>query len=746
MSLVDQVAADARTEFLSSVASVIGSIDQLKSKSCPSSFRTSDVTTNIYRASNCRTTLAYEKIRHDAEQSIRRFLSDGNNIYLNCTQDVLDLLDHLFSGNELLNLGFAAIRVIQTRPPHQRTRSADTTDPSRSYELYLIRPTFADAALLKTALSYDRSECFVLCLPGISEMFPDVLQGVLGNGFTVSCGMGKQTGNRIVHLFNCNVHMAPVETCALSMFLSQSFESFYTEGDPMASWFFTRAMEHLESRMFDGVVNIVTCLGHLSKFAGEILVNSRRDCAAELIIRGTARSSTASDMPFLTRDLRRTSGDHIDRQGSPSGLSTTASTSSNTTTDTDHMETRMRLLRQSPIVDEAVLIDRRVDMVTPMCLNFTYEGLIDNILGVVNSSVVLPQGVVEGSTGISGILEQYRNTFSQNTPEDTSLAATDSTVFHLKSPLYRELRWLNYSEVGKHLHQRALQVHKGYERGDLATLDEMDAFVKKFKNLQKEHSELSVHVNLMSWLSSVVNGDCTQLLHQLEDSILQSTTDVKLEDSKLASITAKLFNKTYDPCVALFLDLIFWNVEVHQVYRLLVLLSQTRDGVKPSDLHSIKRAIVDQYGFSELLSIQKLENMGLITANDSPDGLRWSRLCKKLNLLVDRDTSTSDYAVIFGGYAPISVRLFQLIVLARNVSSVESELRLLDCPVSVLRQKSVLPSNARSKANSKLLGFLGGVTLGEIAAVASLNQKRGDHILILATNVVSMKSMLTSGI
>ncbi|EDO08292.1 Sec1 family protein [Babesia bovis T2Bo] len=721
MSLVDQVAADGRVEFLSSIKKVI---THIRNKASQSSGRPNDARSTESSEKGTASTQGYDSVRHDVEQLIRSLANDNCAICLQCTSDVKELVDHLFLNGSLLDIGLKSIDLIQTEPPNRRERSEDTT---KSQQIYLIRPTFEDAGILKAVMSYDRSECFVLCLPGASEMFPDVLQGVLRKDFTVVRGIGKQTGNRIVHLFDCNVHMAPLESCALSMFISRSMESFYMEGDPMASWFFAKAVEHLESRILDGAINLLTCLGHLARFSGEILIKSRRDCAAELIVNSTKHSSVSSDMPFLTRELRN--------QRLLTDMPTSGTDEDPSATVNLDTQRRMKLLKQSGTIDEAVIIDRRVDMVTPMCLNVTYEGLLDNVFGITNGSLQCPLGVVDGSVGdASGILEQYRSNFGTLFP--------DTTVVPLRSSLYREIRWLNYSEVGKHLHQRALQVHKGYERGDLATLDEMGAFVKKFKNLQKEHSELSIHVNMMSWMNSLISGDCMQLLHQLEDSILQSATDIKPDDSKIASLTAKIFNKPSDPCVQLFLDLIYWNVDVTQVYRLLILLSQTRDGVKSSELQSIKRAIVDQYGFCQLMTLHKLETMGLIRINDSPDGLRWARLCKKLNLLVDRENATADYASIFGGYAPISVRLFQLIILARNVSSVEADLRLLDCPVAVLRQKSVLPGNPTGRSHCKLLGFLGGVTLGEIAAIAALNQKRGEQTLILATNVISMKSML----
>ncbi|GBE58828.1 vesicle transport protein [Babesia ovata] len=748
MSLVDRVSSDARAEFLSSIANIVVSIEKSLSAESGGSLNG----TNGHRHVQYRVAGTFSSPEsgesQDSAGCIRQFISKGNKLHLNCTQDVHDLISHLIGADELSALGLDSFRTLAAQQAWRSSpRKTESKSSGRSYTLYMIRPTLSDAAQLKSVLHYDRSECYVLCLPEVSDMFPGVLQGMLGKSFTVLRGIGGHRGNRVVHLYSCNVHMAPVESSVLSMFISRSFQTFYAEGDPMSAWFYSKALEHLESRIFDGAVPRVTCLGHLSRMVAEILLKCRRDSAADLIILGTERSHAGSDMPYLTKEL------NAHRYGKESTTASSAETHSPKTgdkgTNADARATTdtMRLLRQSSMVDEAVLIDRSVDLVTPMCLNFTYEGLLDNLFGAVKGNLHLPPGVVEGSAGAApiGILDQYRSNITSNKGSSSAKSTQSSSVLTLNSPLYKEIRWMNYSEVGKYLHQRALQVHKGYERGGLSTLGEMDAFVKKFKNLQKEHSELSVHVNLMSWLSSLVNGDLIQLLQHMEDTILQYSSDAKPEDSKLASITAKLFNKPCDPFVALFLDLIFWNVDVNQLYRLLVLASQTRDGIKSGDLQNIKRAVVDQYGFNQLLAMHELERMGMVRVNDAPDGMRWSRLCKKLNLLVDRDTGSADYSMIFGGYAPISLRLYQLIVLSRGLGSVQSELRLLNCPVSVLRQKNLVSEHKRQESKAatyKVLGYLGGVTLGEIAAVASLNQKQSQKILLITTDIVGMRNML----
>lgn len=40
-------------------------------------------------------------------------------------------------------------------------------------------------------------------------------------------------------------------------------------------------------------------------------------------------------------------------------------------------------------IDEMILVDRTVDTMTPMCTQLTYEGLLDEVLGIKNGSVSL---------------------------------------------------------------------------------------------------------------------------------------------------------------------------------------------------------------------------------------------------------------------------------------------------------------------------------------------------------------------
>lgn len=87
-------------------------------------------------------------------------------------------------------------------------------------------------------------------------------------------------------------------------------------------------------------------------------------------------------------------------------------------------------------IDELILIDREVDCVTPMCTQLTYEGLLDEVLGIKNGSVTLDQG---GSSAKQRIV----------------LNSADAT--------YGQIRDWHVGSVGVWLNEQAKSFHTGYK-------------------------------------------------------------------------------------------------------------------------------------------------------------------------------------------------------------------------------------------------------------------------------------------
>ena len=53
-----------------------------------------------------------------------------------------------------------------------------------------------------------------------------------------------------------------------------------------------------------------------------------------------------------------------------------------------------------PVFDTLLLLDRNVDLLTPLATQLTYEGLIDEIYGITNGPFVYGRLIVEGQGSV----------------------------------------------------------------------------------------------------------------------------------------------------------------------------------------------------------------------------------------------------------------------------------------------------------------------------------------------------------
>jgi hypothetical protein len=132
-------------------------------------------------------------------------------------------------------------------------------------------------------------------------------------------------------------------------------------------------------------------------------------------------------------------------------------------------------------VDSLIILDRRVDMITPFLTQLTYEGLIDELIGIKNcmsrlnldlwylyclvAHVELPMSllappnaqnqpnVASGSQASSSAAPVIAK--KENKKKHHFTTATD--------PLFAELRDLNFSAVGRKLNRVAHRLDENYK-------------------------------------------------------------------------------------------------------------------------------------------------------------------------------------------------------------------------------------------------------------------------------------------
>ncbi|XP_953280.1 vacuolar protein sorting/secretion protein, putative [Theileria annulata] len=750
MILLEQVSLDSKNNFYRTFIDIIASINKYEEYK---NSRTSTVTfksenpTHSNEISPSNSLNEYDPINGDKKQddSITLSISE-NNITLICSDDVYDMLNVLFN-DSILELGFLSFNRIEDGIARQSKGIAEDYNVSKVNEVFVIRPTFRDSQRLATLLQTRHTNVIrVVCLPEICELYPEVLSNLLGKNYTV-CKYGSNTPytNNLVELFECPIHMVPVDGI-LSMFMPNSFSDFYLNGDPTTAWFFAKALDYLQRRHLGGSILNVTGVGTLSKYVIELMLKNRRDLAANMIVEGMDKIQ--NEKCFIPIKLLQYYHDNM--LTDVSNFNIYESKKVNKLNDLD---SRI-LLTNSASFKSSIIIDRKVDLITPMCTNFTYEGLLDSVFGLKCNTVNVDSQALDGKLVSSlDLVVDFQKSKQKNNFNKKPVS--------LKSKLYEEIRWLDFSKVGSYLHEKALRVKKGYEGGGMQTIGEMGEFVKKFKSLQQEHVTLSTHVNIMGYLNSFVKSERFHLVQNIEDCILQGSTDGNKDDSKLANISKLWTKKSGDPFIAQILELIFWNIQVFTIFRLLILLSQTMDGLKQSDFDTIKKAIIYQYGFQYLKTIQNFIKSGLIKINNVVDSSRWQKIYGKFNLLVDSELSKSDCSGIFGGYAPLSIRIVQLLSVSNDSAPLSSEFGLLNCQIVSTKQKPVT-SNSHSNLNrlSKdsrksslndslsseyiddptehcLICYIGGITIGEVASVSLINSFNKSKFVVLTTDIVN---------
>ncbi|KAI3910315.1 hypothetical protein MKW92_030311 [Papaver armeniacum] len=331
-----------------------------------------------------------------------------------------------------------------------------------------------------------------------------------------------------------------------------------------------------------------------------------------------------------------------------------------------------------PEINTLILLDREVDMVTPMCVQLTYEGLMDEILRVSNGSVELDASIMG-------------NQLQEGKKTKVPLNSSDK--------LFKETRDLNFGVVLQVLNLKAKDMRQDYMELHTAnrSFSEINDYVKKL-------SSLTGHIGLTQHLATFTS----------ESSF----------SGKLDMDHAIVDGESYDICFEYIEEMIHKQEPIVNVLRLLVLFSITNSGLPKKKFDYIRREFLHSYGF------EHIEVKG-----------NWLTIKHGLKLIVeDTDTANpNDIACFFPGYTPLSIRLVQHAV-RPGWRPIEEILKLLPGPHSEIKRGGYsstpsfdtlpgAPASIDKVADGRrslvLVVFVGGVTFAEISALRHLNAQEG---------------------
>ncbi|KAL9716381.1 Vacuolar protein-sorting-associated protein 33 [Leucoagaricus gongylophorus] len=428
----------------------------------------------------------------------------------------------------------------------------------------------------------------------------------------------------------------------------------------------------------------------------------------------------------------------------------------------------------NPTIDSLIVLDRRVDMITPFLTQLTYDGLIDELIGLKNSHVELPTSLLTPPSAPS---------IPQSSSAPITVKKESKKKHHLTAatdPLYAELRDLNFSRVGRKLNKAAHRLDENYKTNlQSKTVAQLRDFVGKLGGLQSEHQALRLHTGLSELLLPFTQTE-------------QFNKSLEIQQNLLASY--EINNQ-----IAAIEEMIAQGTEMHAVLRLLCIASIVAGGIKSKVLDNIKRELLQTYGYEYLPLLLSLASWPLAILLPSPlppttstvvsaSRYPYITLRRSLRLLIDDSPETleeveNDIGYVYSGYAPISIRLVQCIaqkggVLSNpagkdrqaaenNSSHVKTSLKLPAHPIlgwkgfediidgipgeTIDIALSHSDGASGSMPSTSLLGqvtttvvfFLGGCTYTEIAALRWVaRQNTGRSFLIATTGIVNGNSII----
>ena len=445
--------------------------------------------------------------------------------------------------------------------------------------------------------------------------------------------------------------MVPFDTDLLSLEMGDVFKQCYVDGDTSSLNVVANALHSIQE--VHGIIPNVKSKGAASRKVLQSLLHIR--CGRETFEQGSVFSSANQEF----------------------GNSSTADINSKCDIDT------------------LVLLDREVDLVSPLISPLTYEGLIDDLIGIENGKIVLDASVLgedkEGPTvdQLTGgkvtedVLTESDSAVSEHhdADEKMSVALNNSDV------IFAEIRDLSIERLGSYLQEKAIRIKERYatfrDNKD-ASITEIHDFVKKIPNLTKEYKSLNQHINIAELLKTTTDSTDFRDQWQGERGMLEG----------------ELFIDQIE-------DIICADAERNHLYRVLRLLciqSITAGGIRSNRYDNIRRLIVQTYGYDHLFTLSNLERAGFLKRKDlmlvetaSP----WQGLRKQFKLIEDKIDGIS---YVSAGYAPLSVRIVQYLV-EQGWKSMADVMRLLPGEMLEFTQISApeeLPEALRRSANDAL--------------------------------------------
>lgn len=402
------------------------------------------------------------------------------------------------------------------------------------------------------------------------------------------------------------LYFLPLEKDLLSLELENSFGDLYLRKDPTPTFLMARALMLIQQKQ--GLFPRITGKGDNAKKLADLLARMRQELIA--------------------------------------GEDTT--------------ESNKHGLAPSTTTESLIIIDREVDYATPLLTQLTYEGLIDEVVGIQNNQADIDSSIVGAAPHAPAPAKTVGAAPVASKKRKILLDSSDK--------LYDQLRDTNFAIVGSLLNKVARRLQTDYDsRHGTKSTAELRDFVSKLPGYQAEQQSLKIHTGLAEEIMKHTRTDQFSRLLEIQQNLAAGAEPSSQHDA--------------------IEELIARDAPLTEVLRVLCLESCIAGGIKPKELEGFKKMILQAYGYQHLLTLDALEKLQLLLSRASPMAsmipmtgatsstgtkTNYTYLRKALRLIVDEvnEHDPNDIAYVYSGYAPLSVRLVQSILQKQYLTSI----------------------------------------------------------------------------
>ncbi|XP_065079001.1 vacuolar protein sorting-associated protein 33A [Ochlerotatus camptorhynchus] len=373
------------------------------------------------------------------------------------------------------------------------------------------------------------------------------------------------------------------------------------------------------------------------------------------------------------------------------------------------------------VIDQMIILDRSIDLMSVLATQLTYEGLIDEIFGINNTTVNLPAEKFSSGEGFS---------MEKNTEKI-------KFILNSKEQLYAKLRDKHFNAVGAVLSRLAKSIRStANENHGEKSIQELKKFVERLPDIKANEQSLATHTKIAERVKEIISSD--NFLDELGcEQEFMICSDIDKPNPFIEDLIAK-------------------QAPLRNVLRLMCMQSIAGSGLKPKVLDYYKRELVQVYGLQVLLTIGNLEKAGLLKAQT---GTRtYTVLRKTFNLTAEHpeEVSPKDITYVHSIYAPLSVRIVEQHLKPNGWQSLNDVLSSLPGPTFEDFQPATALNSRRGSFTSEIsqsdiprvivVFFIGGCTFAEISALRFLAQQDENNVefLVCTTKLINKNSFLDS--